>query len=52
MHSFYTAFGVVVTKHRINMIKETLGLALKLFVEVLLVIRVFGFVLRSFVGYT
>ena len=44
--------GVVVIKHRINMIKETLGLALKLFVEFFLEIWVLVFVLSSFVDYT
>jgi len=45
------AFGVVVIKHRINMIKETLGLAL-LFFEVFLVIRILLLVLDFLVGYT
>ena len=54
MQPFYTTFGVVVIKHRINMIKETLGLAL-FFVEVFLVVRILVLVLysfESFVSYT
>ena len=52
MQSFYTPFRVLVTKYRINMIKEMLGLAFKLFVESFLVVWVLGLVIGSFIGYT